>query len=103
MLHYCKAFTVGLETTVQSIKFRSQVGSDGILHLDVPVGLRDAELEVTLTIRPATPKEAKTLEDLGYPSGFFERTAGCFEDEPLVRYPQGELQERNWDDLPTRY
>lgn len=46
---------------------------------------------------------AKTPEELGWPPGFFERTAGCFEDEPLIRYPQGELQERNWDDLPAGY
>ncbi len=41
----------------------------------------------------------KTPEELGWSPGFFERTAGCFEGEPLVRYPQGEPEERNWDDL----
>lgn len=45
----------------------------------------------------------KTPEELGWPPGFFERTAGSFEDEPLIRYPQGELQERNWDDLSAGY
>ncbi len=81
---------------MQNITLRSHVGSDGILHLDVPVGLTDADLEVTVTIQPVTPPKAKMPEELGYPAGFFERTAGCFQDEPLVRYPQGELQERNW-------
>ena len=45
----------------------------------------------------------KTPEELGWLPGFFERTAGCFQDEPLVRYPQGELQERDWDDLSAGY
>jgi hypothetical protein len=37
-----------------SIKLRSRIGADGILHLEVPVGLTDAELEITLTIQPVT-------------------------------------------------
>lgn len=88
---------------MQSITLRSHVGSDGILHLDIPVGVYDADLEVTVTVQPTEGQAAKTPEELGYRPDFFERTAGCFQDEPLVRYPQGELQERNWDDLPTRY
>lgn len=48
---------------------------------------------------PEEPANAKTPEELGWPPGFFERTAGCLKDEPLIRYPQGELQERNWDEL----
>ena len=86
---------------MQRITLYSHVGSDGILHLEVPVGLHDAGVEVTVTIQPVTPAKAKTPEELGYPPDFFEKTAGCFQDEPLVRYPQGELQERNWDDLFT--
>lgn len=84
---------------MQSITLRSHVGPDGILHLNIPVGLHDAEIEVTVTVQPVTTAKAKTPEELGYPPDFFERTAGSFKDEPLVRYPQGELQERNWDEL----
>lgn len=36
----------------------------------------------------------KTPEELGWPAGFFEQTAGCLQDEPLVRYPQGEYEIR---------
>lgn len=36
----------------------------------------------------------KTPEELGWQSGFFESTAGCLEDDPLVRYPQGEYEQR---------
>lgn len=41
----------------------------------------------------STP-QAKTPEELGWPSGFFEQTAGCLQDNPLVRYPQGEYEQR---------
>ena len=86
--------TVELETIMQSIKVRSHVGSDGILHLDVPVGIHDADLEVTVTVQSVTALKAKTLEELGYPPDFFERTFGSLQDEHLEREPQGELQER---------
>ena len=80
---------------MQSIKVRSHVGSDGILHLDIPVGVHDAELEVTLTVQPVDRQpEAKTPEELGWSPGFFEKTFGSLRDQPLEREPQGELQER---------
>lgn len=85
---------------MQSIKLNSHVGEDGILHLDVPVGLIDAELEVTVIFKQVTSVR-KTPEELGWSPDFFERTAGALKDDPLVRYPQGELQERNWNDLST--
>ncbi|MBE9160734.1 hypothetical protein [Tychonema sp. LEGE 06208] len=68
---------------MQSIKVRSRVGSDGMLHLQIPVGIKDTELEVIVVFQPITPAtEAKTPEDLGWPPVFFERTFGCFQDEP---------------------
>ncbi len=36
----------------------------------------------------------QTSEELGWPSSFFEQTAGCLADEILVRYPQGEYEIR---------
>lgn len=29
-----------------------------------------------------------TTNELGWEPGFFERTAGCLADDPIVRYPQ---------------
>lgn len=36
-----------------------------------------------------------TTEELGWPPGFFERTAGAWEGEPLVREDQGTQEERD--------
>ncbi|MBE9058858.1 DUF2281 domain-containing protein [Sphaerospermopsis sp. LEGE 08334] len=38
--------------------------------------------------------QQKTPEELGWPPGFFEETAGCLADDPIQRYPQGEYEER---------
>ena len=35
---------------MQKIKFRLQVGEDGILNLDIPVDMKGTELEVTVTV-----------------------------------------------------
>lgn len=89
-----------IETVTQSkILIRSHVGLDGVLQLKIPTEFKDTDLEVTVMFKPVTPVSKKTPEELGWPVGFFEKTAGSFQDEPLVRYSQGELQERNWDDL----
>lgn len=53
---------------------RTHVGKNGILHTDIPVTGNNAELELR---------------------------SGSLQDEPLIRYLQGKLQQRNWDDLFT--
>ncbi len=35
-----------------------RVGEDGILHLDVPLGLNNADLEITVTVQPVTSNVA---------------------------------------------
>jgi hypothetical protein len=37
---------------MESFKIRQQVGQDGILHLDIPVGLSDREVEVMVIYQP---------------------------------------------------
>ncbi|MEM9769938.1 MAG: hypothetical protein AAF892_18905 [Cyanobacteria bacterium P01_D01_bin.71] len=37
---------------MESYKLRQQVGENGILHLDVPVGLSDREVEVMVIYQP---------------------------------------------------
>jgi len=77
---------------MHQIVVRSHVGSDGILQMKIPTEFKDADLQVTVTIETVTPTVNKTPEELGYPSDFFERTAGAFQDEPLIREDQGEYE-----------
>lgn len=74
---------------MQSIKLQARVGEDGILKLEVPVGVYDADLEVIVVVQPLPASD-----DKGWPEGFFERTYGSFSDEPLTRPPQGDYEER---------
>jgi hypothetical protein len=66
---------------MNSMKLRSRVGADGVLNLRVPIGVTNAEVEVVVVFqlveRAQTPK---TPEELGWPPGFFERTAGSIPD-----------------------
>jgi hypothetical protein len=56
--------------------------------------LTDKEVEIMLIYQPIEPLAQQTPEELGWLPGFFEQTAGCLQDDPLVRYPQGEYEER---------
>jgi hypothetical protein len=79
----------------KNIKLNSYVGKDGMLHLDIPVDVRETELEVTVTLKPIgskilTEEEIKNLEW----HDFIEMTYGCLADDPIIRYPQGEYDVR---------
>lgn len=67
---------------MQSVTLRHRVGEDGILHLDVPVGLNDAELEVTITFKEVRPVTTIS-EELEWKE-FIERTYGSCADDPIV-------------------
>ena len=71
-----------------------------IRSLELPVG---SVAEVIVIVEKAASVESESMqpvnatkqEDLGWPPGFFERTFGCWRDEPLVREPQGEYETRD--------
>ncbi|MFB2895184.1 hypothetical protein ACE1CI_19930 [Aerosakkonemataceae cyanobacterium BLCC-F50] len=72
---------------MKSVTLRHRVGEDGILHLDVPVGLNDAELEVTITFKEVA--SATTVpEELEWKE-FVEKTYGSCADDPIVIDEQG--------------
>lgn len=50
---------------MESFKVCQQVGQDGILHFDIPVGIRDCEVEVMVIYQPisSTPAPAMSLAD----------------------------------------
>ena len=79
-----------------SLSLQSHVGSDGILKLQVPVGLSNTDLEIMLIFQPIKqPSSPKKAEDLGWPPNFFKETFGSCADDHLVRAPQGEYEERD--------
>ncbi|HEX8682818.1 MAG TPA: hypothetical protein VF707_10925 [Ardenticatenaceae bacterium] len=81
---------------MQSITLKTHVGSDGILKLEVPVGLTDVNLEVVVTLQAlnASP-DRESSDDSSWPPDFFERTFGILANEPLEREAQGENEVRN--------
>lgn len=70
------------------IYLKAKVGPDGILHLDVPVGVGDANVEVEVTVNPAKP--SMTQEEW---RKFVAETAGSWKGD-FERPDQGEFEER---------
>ncbi len=52
---------------MESIKIRSHVGADGILHFDIPIEIANAEIEVTVTIQTVLPQQR------GWMPGFLKK------------------------------
>ena len=67
---------------MQSIKLKKRVGENGILHLDIPLGMKDKEVEVIVIYQSVETTQIQ--EDLGYPTGLFEQTYGSCQDDPIV-------------------
>ncbi|GJD22802.1 unknown protein [Rivularia sp. IAM M-261] len=80
---------------MKSIKLNKKVGTDGILHLDIPVEIIDDYVEIMVIYQPLQPPtQPNALDDLGYPPGFFEQTYGSCADDPIVIDSEGEFEER---------
>ena len=75
---------------METIRVRSRSNAEGILHIDVPVNLKDTELDVILTIEPVSPAQ----KGKGYPPGFFEQTYGSCQDDPIVIDEEGIYEEQ---------
>jgi hypothetical protein len=70
------------EGVMETLKFKTRVGSDGVVKLEIPTDLRDQEVEIVLVMQPLA---VEPLDNMGYPIGYFEETYGMFADEPLKR------------------
>ncbi|NWJ95839.1 MAG: hypothetical protein HXX20_08665 [Chloroflexi bacterium] len=80
---------------MQTIKLQAHIGIDGILRLELPLGLAETDLEVLVIVQPMRSIAVLTeTEKLGWPPGFFEQTYGSLRDETLIREPQGEYEVR---------
>jgi L-asparaginase/Glu-tRNA(Gln) amidotransferase subunit D len=47
---------------MQQVKLHSHVGEDGILHLDIPVEVKETDLEVTVTVKPTSSIDNATTQ-----------------------------------------
>ena len=81
---------------MKSFQLHGNVQEDGCLTLQISTGLPASEVEVVVVVQPVAHKtRSAPPDDLGWPAGFFERTAGAWEGEPLVRGDQGTYEERD--------
>jgi hypothetical protein len=71
------------------LETRAHTTAEGILHLDLNVGVADVDVTVVVRI---VPTAATAVDANGWPQGFFEQVAGSMPD--LERPPQGEFEER---------
>ncbi len=79
---------------MQTVNLRSRVGTDGVLHLDIPSDYNDAELDVTVTVRPVDARRTNHGAITNWPQGFFENVVGGWKGEPLVREDVGPYEIR---------
>ncbi len=72
------------------IVMKSKVSSDGVLHLNVPVGLSEADQEVCVTVDPVIPAEAMSS---GEWQAWVTSMAGSWQGD-FERPDQGEFEVR---------
>lgn len=69
----------------------TRVGNDGILKIETPIGITNAELEVILVVNPKDTR-IRPLSD--WPENFFTEILGGWEGKKLVREPQAMYETR---------
>ncbi|MCT7955934.1 hypothetical protein [Laspinema palackyanum] len=80
---------------MEILKLKIRADGEGKVVLQVPQNLANQELEIAIIYQATCPPPVtQRPEELGWPPGFFEQTAGCLADEPLVRYDQGKYEVR---------
>jgi hypothetical protein len=74
---------------MRTIETSVEAGPDKILRLEIPVDKANERYELVVVIDGARRKEGDN-----WPEGFFERFAGCIDDERFERPDQGEFTQR---------
>ena len=69
---------------MESVKIKQRVGQDGILHLDIPVGLTNREMEVMVVYQPVQSPSTETND--------LRQFYGICADDPIVLDDQGILE-----------
>jgi hypothetical protein len=72
---------------MQTIRLDTRIGQDGILKLALPLDLADTDVEVLVVVQQ--------VQRRSWPAGYFDRTAGSLQDDPLERPAQGEYEIRD--------
>lgn len=64
--------------------------------IHVPDEFQDRDVEIIILPLNQNGKNGENIERdaMGYPVGFFERTAGSLADDPIERAPQGDFDLR---------
>jgi hypothetical protein len=75
---------------MRSLTLRTHVGKDGILKLETPIGIKDADLEIVLVLHPV--EETEPVPE--WPAEFFTKIIGGWDGAPLVRESQGTYETR---------
>jgi hypothetical protein len=70
-----------------------EADQDGIITLRIPVEQAQARYRLVIQIEPETPLPPKTPEELGWPPGFIEQTAGAWQGE-FVLDSEGDYEKR---------
>jgi hypothetical protein len=73
------------------IVLRSTIGGDGVLHLDLPIGLDEANAEVQVTVEPVASRPMTTNEW----KAWVQSMAGSIQDPSFERPPQGDYEPRD--------
>jgi hypothetical protein len=69
----------------------SKVGSDGVLHLALPLGVEEADKEVQVTVEPIIPQKEMTQKEW---AAWVESMGGTWQGD-FERPPQDRLEERD--------
>ena len=78
--------------TMESIKVRKHIRQDGILHLDIPVGLTEREVEVMVIYQPVSLDNADQGKSLTPVSASLENLYGVCADDPIILDDRGILE-----------
>lgn len=76
---------------METLTVHAHTGHDGVLRIDLPVGIADVDCEIVVTI-PASGVKPMTTEEW---SQFIDLTAGSLATDPIERLPQGDYVQRD--------
>lgn len=71
-----------------TISAKGRVKGDGTLDLHVTTGLPETDVEVLLVLEPLVFKDEETAARTGgWPEGYFDKTFGCLQENPISYEP----------------